>query len=155
MTEGISIDLEKRTTGRTNGDSHDRGTKTLALVGALVRSVDRLSPTLGARLAARIFLTPRRARLPERERAWLESARSATFEAGRFRLAGHHWGSAASAEPVLLVHGWEGRGSQLGGLALALAAQGFRPITIDLPAHGETRGGTFLCVRSRGALLRL
>ena len=51
---------------------------------------------------------------------------------------GARW--SASGEPVLLVHGWEGRGSQLGGLALAIAAAGFQPITIDLPAHGSSKG---------------
>ncbi|MBK5256335.1 MAG: alpha/beta fold hydrolase [Vicinamibacteria bacterium] len=110
----------------------------MAMIGAMVRGVDLLSPRLGARVAARLFLTPRRARLPERESEWLTRARPETFAAGRFRLAGHRWGGAG--EPVLLVHGWEGRGSQLGGLALALVNVGFQPITIDLPAHGSSRG---------------
>ena len=45
-----------------------------------------------------------------------------------------------SGEPLLLVHGWEGRGSQLGSLAAALARPGIQPITIDLPAHGKSPG---------------
>jgi pimeloyl-ACP methyl ester carboxylesterase len=110
----------------------------MALLGAAIRGVDRLSPKLGARVAARVFLSPRRARLPEREAAWLKHARPETFSAGRFRLAGQRW--SRTGEAVLLIHGWEGRGSQLGGLALAVADRGFQPITIDLPAHGSTRG---------------
>ncbi len=110
----------------------------MAMMGAVIRGVDRLSPKLGAHVAARVFLTPRRARIPERERGWLEQARPDIFSAGRFQLSGHRWG--ASGPPVLFVHGWEGRGSQLGGLALAVAAQGFRSITIDLPAHGSSKG---------------
>lgn len=110
----------------------------MVVMGAVIRGVDRLSPRLGARVAARIFLTPRRARLPERERAWLERARPETFSARPFELSGHRW--SERGESVLLVHGWEGRGSQLGGLALALAEQGLQPITIDLPAHGSSRG---------------
>lgn len=107
-------------------------------MGALIRGVDRLSPALGARVAARVFLSPRRAHAPERERAWLKHARPATFKAGRFRLAGHEW--AKTGEPVLLIHGWEGRGSQLGALALAIAEAGLRPVTVDLPAHGSSQG---------------
>lgn len=110
----------------------------MAMMGAVIRGVDRLSPRLGARVAARVFLTPRRARLPERERQWLEHGRAETFAADSFVLSGHRW--SRSGEPVLLVHGWEGRGSQLGGLALALADRGLQPITIDLPAHGSSRG---------------
>jgi pimeloyl-ACP methyl ester carboxylesterase len=110
----------------------------MAVMGAVIRGVDRWAPKLGARVAARVFLTPRRARLPERERAWLEHARPEIFVAGRFRLSGHRW--SESGEPVLLVHGWEGRGSQLGGLGLAVAERGFQPISIDLPAHGSSKG---------------
>ncbi len=110
----------------------------MQMMGAMIRGVDRISPLLGASVAARVFLTPRRARLPERERAWLEKARPEIFAAAPFRLSGHRW--SASGEPVLLVHGWEGRGSQLGGLALALADRGFQPITVDLPAHGSSKG---------------
>lgn len=138
MTPRGSVDAKKSTTGRTEADPASRGTRSMAMMGAVIRGVDRLSPRLGARVAARIFLTPRRARLPERERAWLKHARPETFLAGRFQLSGHRW--SESGEPVLLIHGWEGRGSQLGGLALAVAEQGFQPITIDLPAHGSSKG---------------
>lgn len=110
----------------------------MAMMGALIRGVDRISPRLGARVAARVFLTPRRTRLPERERVWLARANPEVFPAGRFRLSGHRW--SRSGDPVLLVHGWEGRGSQLGGLALALADRGLQPITVDLPAHGSSAG---------------
>lgn len=34
----------------------------MAMIGAVIRGVDRLSPRLGASVAARVFLTPRRAR---------------------------------------------------------------------------------------------
>jgi len=110
----------------------------MAMMGAVIRGVDRLSPHLGARVAARVFLTPRRARLPERERLWLDRARPEIFRAGPFELSGHRWNR--TGDPVLLIHGWEGRGSQLGGLALAAAERGLQPITIDLPAHGSSRG---------------
>lgn len=110
----------------------------MVVMGALIRGVDRLSPRLGARVAARVFMSPRRARVPEREAAWLEAATPEVFEVGRFRLSGHRW--AKRGDPVLLIHGWEGRGSQLGALALGLAEAGLQPVTVDLPAHGSTNG---------------
>jgi pimeloyl-ACP methyl ester carboxylesterase len=49
----------------------------------------------------------------------------------------YEWGEG----PVcLLIHGWNGRGTQLGGIAKALAENGFRAVAVDLPGHGETRG---------------
>ena len=129
---------DKSTTGRSKPEAGTPRTPSMALMGAVIRGVDRLSPRLGAKVAARVFLTPRKARVPERERAWLKRARRETFQAGPFELSGHRWSEAG--EKVLLVHGWEGRGSQLGALAIALAEQGFQSITIDLPAHGTSRG---------------
>ena len=138
MNARVPSESKKSTTGRSTSDSTLRKTRSMAVLGAVIRGVDRLSPRLGAHVAARVFLTPRRARLPERETEWLKHARPETFAAGRFRLAGHRW--SRTGDPVLLIHGWEGRGSQLGGLALAVAEQGFQPITIDLPAHGSSKG---------------
>lgn len=138
MTSRRTVPQEKGAALRPGTEPALRGSRSLAMMGAVIRGVDRWAPKLGASVAARVFLTPRRARLPERERAWLGQARPETFVAGRFRLSGHRWSD--SGEPVLLVHGWAGRGSQLGGLALAVAARGFQPITVDLPAHGSSKG---------------
>ena len=138
MSASPTPSLEKSTTGRSNAEIDPRRTRSMRVIGAVVRGVDRVAPALGAKVAARVFLTPRRARLPEREREWLRHARPEPFELSRFRLSGHRW--SGSGDPVLLVHGWEGRGSQLGGLALALVERGFQPITIDLPAHGSSAG---------------
>jgi pimeloyl-ACP methyl ester carboxylesterase len=41
---------------------------------------------------------------------------------------------------VLLVHGWEGRGAQLGALVEPLTSVGFRVVAFDAPAHGDSPG---------------
>jgi pimeloyl-ACP methyl ester carboxylesterase len=41
---------------------------------------------------------------------------------------------------VLLVHGWEGRGAQLGALVDPLVAAGYQAIALDGPAHGDSPG---------------
>jgi pimeloyl-ACP methyl ester carboxylesterase len=41
---------------------------------------------------------------------------------------------------VVLLHGWVGRGSQMGLLARAVAARGFRAVAFDGPAHGRSPG---------------
>jgi pimeloyl-ACP methyl ester carboxylesterase len=41
---------------------------------------------------------------------------------------------------VLLVHGWSGRGSQLGAFVAPLVEAGWRVVTCDLPAHGDATG---------------
>ncbi|WP_256597223.1 alpha/beta hydrolase [Legionella hackeliae] len=41
---------------------------------------------------------------------------------------------------MLLVHGWDGRGSQLGFFVEPLVSAGFQVIAIDGPAHGDSPG---------------
>ena len=138
MNDTAPRSAEKSTTDRSFEEATLRVPPAMTLLGAVVRGVDHVAPTLGERFAARMFLTPRRPRVPERERAWLKSAVAAKFTLGRWRLSGHRW--AEQGPKVLLVHGWEGRGSQLGAFALALKERGYQPVSIDLPAHGATAG---------------
>ncbi|MBA4138879.1 MAG: hypothetical protein C0518_16360 [Opitutus sp.] len=93
-----------------------------------------------AELAASIFLRPMRSgrRVP-REEGYLETARRGTMPTSCGALAAWEWG-AAGAPLVGFVHGWEGHGAQLGAFAAPLVAAGFRVLTFDAPAHGESPG---------------
>lgn len=106
-----------------------------------VRALSRvaaLSPTLGARLLERVFLSPRRHPAPERERAWMSAGERIPFESRGHRLGAWRWG--ISGPVVLLVHGWEGRGAQLGAFIAPLLERGFRVVTFDGPGHGVSEG---------------
>jgi pimeloyl-ACP methyl ester carboxylesterase len=52
-------------------------------------------------------------------------------------LAAWRWGGGP---PILLAHGWEGRGSQLGAFVEPLVSRGFSVVTFDAPAHGASPG---------------
>ena len=52
-------------------------------------------------------------------------------------LAGWSWGEGPA---VVLLHGWNGRGSQVGLLARAVAAAGLTAVAVDGPAHGRSPG---------------
>jgi pimeloyl-ACP methyl ester carboxylesterase len=45
-------------------------------------------------------------------------------------------------ETVLLVHGWSGRGLQMGAFVEPLRTRGFRVVAYDAPGHGEANGRT-------------
>ncbi len=106
-----------------------------------IEVADLISPTLASELALRAFLTPARPRRPEREQAVLASATPIAMSAGGLPIAAWSWGEA-DAPAVLLVHGWAGRGAQLGALVPALVARGRRVVTWDAPAHGDSPGRT-------------
>jgi pimeloyl-ACP methyl ester carboxylesterase len=108
----------------------------LAVVVAL-RAAARVSPELAAAGLLRLFLTPRRHRVPERERAWVAGAAEHRVRTAGRELRLWSWGDGP---PVLLVHGWEGRGSQMGAFAAPLAAAGFRAVAYDAPGHGASDG---------------
>ena len=108
----------------------------LASIRLLFAVLGRLSPTLAGRLAARLFARPRRHARPDRERELIERGTRVPLPDGLHATA---WGAGPS---VLLVHGWEGRGAQLGALVDPLVAAGYRAVALDGPAHGDSPGST-------------
>jgi pimeloyl-ACP methyl ester carboxylesterase len=108
----------------------------LRVLRAGLGAVQAVSPPLAAAWGERLFRTPRRFPTPPRERAWLEAATPFTVTAGDDLLPAWSWGDGPA---VVLVHGWEGRGSQMGALALGLAADGLRAVAFDAPGHGGAR----------------
>lgn len=103
---------------------------------------ERLWPALGVRAAYRVFGTPLppkwlyRGQHPGtdwRREAW--SFEDANL--GIYHLAAQD-SSAESAPVVLLVHGWGGHAGQMLPLAQAIAAEGLRPVLLEMPAHGRS-----------------
>jgi len=130
--------------------------RTLALRGlrAGLATADALSPELAGVGAARLFLSTRRHPVPEREQAWLRDAERLDLAADPGPLAAWAWGREG-APTVALIHGWEGRGSQLGAFAAPLVALGFRVIAVDAPGHGDSPGRSSSLVVIAGALRRV
>ena len=104
----------------------------LAILGSWV------APAPSATLLLRLFCTPERHARPEREERWLASARRGqVFLSDGLRIPTYTWGVGPA---VLLVHGWSGRGTQLGAYAQPLVDAGFSVVAFDAPAHGEAEG---------------
>ena len=88
----------------------------------------------------RLFFTPvardRRARVSAVPAPWLPQRHR--FEGGA--LVSWRRSDTAGDRRVLLTHGWAGDAQQMRVLAEALAAGGFDPVMLDLPAHGASDG---------------
>lgn len=128
-----------------------------APIRGFFRLLSRISPSLAGRLARFLFLRTRRHKVPRRELAVRESAE-------RFELATEHgravawvWGRTQHADTgvptVYMLHGWEGRASQLGSFVEPLRAAGFRVIAVDAPGHGEAPGRSSSIVALGAALI--
>lgn len=123
-----------------------RSQNALRLARAALQTAYVFSEELGAGLAERWFTSPRRHRRPDREREILATGRpfaiDVTLRAPRWRgqrrrIAAWRWGHGPT---VLLVHGWEGRGSQLGALVEPLLRAGLSVVAFDAPGHGDSPG---------------
>ena len=108
----------------------------LGALGGTLRALERTAPPLAAGLAEVLFRTPHRHRAPARERDWLAGSRPLLLRYGGEALPAWAWGEGPA---VLLLHGWEGRGGQMGALAAGIAAAGFTAVAFDAPAHGGSR----------------
>ena len=100
------------------------------------RGLSAWTPALAARLAVRWFLTPLHRPRPAAELALLGAARARPVRLpDGTRIETWRWGRGPVA---LLVHGWGGRGGQLGALVEPLVARGFAVVTFDAPGHGAS-----------------
>lgn len=86
-------------------------------------------------LAAQAFLTPARQSVEPLSEAQLGALFWIQGPAGRIAV---RW--KGKGPNVLLVHGWSGAGGDLAAFVQPLVDSGFRALTIDLPAHGQSDG---------------
>lgn len=98
----------------------------------------RIFPKTAAKLAFQIFTTPRLRAVHKRTDEVIESARLFEVLYGKIILKGYEWGRGDRT--VLLVHGWESRGTALRSFVPGLVAAGFRVVAFDGPAHGNSGG---------------
>ncbi len=109
-----------------------------ATVRPLLSGFSRIAPGPASSLAMRLFLTPPRHRAPMREIWWATEAEPFEVSFGTGKLAAWRWGWRGPT--VLLVHGWAGRGRQLGAFAAPLVEAGYQVVGYDAPGHGLSTG---------------
>jgi len=106
---------------------------------------EKVAPTLAERWAIKLFVQPMKFKRPVREAELIQDAQieQRPFQGFYARppaqayFVSYRWGSGPV---VLLVHGWAGRGSQMATFAAPLVAAGYRVLTFDAPAHGDSPG---------------
>lgn len=103
----------------------------------LFTKVEAISPALAARWFQHLFFTPIRYKSPEKEVEIARSAQQYKLLVGEKHIQIYTWGEGI---PVLMVHGWAGRGTQFRKFVEPFTEQGFKVVAIDGPAHGKSDG---------------
>ncbi len=105
-----------------------------------LRVLSLLAPRIAASIADKMFFTPMALPRPASEMPYYESAIHSSIEYDGKKVAVYTWGEGE--ETIILVHGWASRGTRLGHLAEPLNKIGYRVISFDMPAHGDSEGKT-------------
>lgn len=123
----------------------------IKLVQLGFQTLGRLFPQRAAKIAFELFSTPRIRAKHKNSDPILESARMFEFLYGKQILKGYEWGSGT--QTILLVHGWESRGTALRTFVPALVKHGYRVMAFDGPAHGNSDGKSTNLIHFAGAIL--
>lgn len=99
--------------------------------------VEARAANVAARLGESLMFRTMRRQRPAEEQEVLAAGRAFQVPSSYGPLAAWRWGEGPM---VLLMHGWNGRGSQLGAFVEPLVRAGFGVITLDAPGHGDSPG---------------
>ncbi len=122
--------LKKRTNDRLL-------TLSLRLTGLGLNVVNYLAPKLSVEWGYTLFGKTHRYAPQKPELAWREKAHHHTLWQGGKKLSVLSWGHGPS---ILLVHGWNGRGTQLTPFIAPLLERGYQVIAMDALSHGLSEG---------------
>lgn len=96
-----------------------------------------LAPPLAARLVNHLWFKTHRHNEPRREQRILDTAVWKEVEFKNKVVQLYCWGES-NTPMVLLVHGWNGRGAQLGSFVQGLVDHGYCVLAFDAPGHGRS-----------------
>lgn len=108
----------------------------LKIVRWVFPKVELIAPFIAHHYFIRIFFTPLRYEVPEKEKAFERLAEKFSVNAAGRRIQCYAWGKG---EVILLVHGWAGRATQFRKF-IEVLSKNYRVIGFDGPAHGKSEG---------------
>lgn len=125
------------------------------IVIRIAQFLQAISPKLATLLAAKLFTTPIRHKMPKRELAMNKNSQQFKLFVPKINKEVIVYQYGVSDKKVLLVHGWSGRGTQLVKIADALLEKGFMIYSFDAPAHGKSKGNFSIMPEFIASILEL
>lgn len=127
---------------------------TEALASITLNGLSYVSGQLAGAATFALFHMPlARSRMRAAERALAEQARIERVKVGTTYAVTYKWGDGT--RPVLLVHGWQSRGSRLSDFVPGLIDRGYSVIAFDAPGHGDATGRSTSILQYRDVITAL
>lgn len=102
------------------------------------KSLSYISTPLAAKFALNLFDKPMKFVMPKREWEMERQAKQYDILLPKCCKSIHVYEYGEGHKNVLLIHGWNGRGTQLVTIANALKEKGYKIISFDAPGHGKS-----------------
>ncbi|AUC82290.1 alpha/beta hydrolase [Lacinutrix sp. Bg11-31] len=116
----------------------------IKIIGNSLNAISYISPKYASDKALDLFATPRKGRVLENQKAFLDSAKTHQLKYEDFNILTYNWKS--TGKTILLAHGWESNTHRWEVLINQLRALDYNVIALDAPAHGASSGKQFNAV---------
>lgn len=120
------------------------------LVKAYFQIIGHLFPSIAGKTAFKMFTRPLKRARHRKSDEVLERAKISDFLYGGQMLKVYEWGTGDKV--ILLVHGWESRGTAMRNFVGPFLRRGYKIVTFDGPAHGDSGGKEALLTQFGGAV---
>jgi pimeloyl-ACP methyl ester carboxylesterase len=115
----------------------DKTPPLLKIVRWVFPKLETIAPFLAHRYFIKIFFTPLKYQVSEKEKEIQGKADLFSVTAGNKKIQCYSWGKGPV---ILLIHGWAGRATQFRKFIEVLKDSGYRVVGFDGPAHGKSEG---------------
>ena len=111
------------------------------IIGLFINLISLISPRTAGKMAIKLFSSPRKIKLKETERDFLDTAFTEDIKYGELSIRTYRW--LGKKETVLLAHGWESNSFRWKSLIEKLKDLDYNIVALDAPAHGHSTGKLF------------
>ncbi|WP_299339427.1 alpha/beta hydrolase [uncultured Psychroserpens sp.] len=110
-------------------------------IGSSINLVSYFSPRTAGHLAIKLFSSPRKLKLKEEDKDFLDTAFQEDIDYEHLSISTYRW--IGKKDTILLAHGWESNSVRWKPLIEELHTLDYNVIALDAPAHGNSTGKIF------------
>ncbi|APX99524.1 alpha/beta hydrolase [Lacinutrix venerupis] len=115
--------------------------KIVKIIGSSLNALSLFAPEYASEKALDLFATPRQGRISEKQKAFLNTAKTFQLKHDGLDITTYQW--QGDGKTILLAHGWESNSHRWQVLIEELQQLNYNIISIDAPAHGASTGKQF------------